>query len=62
MHANLTRALAHCQSAQGDTDLEMWHAVDTKIAALIDRLISDHDEAGPMTRALLQRISSQRKP
>lgn len=64
-HAELTRALAHCQSANaepGDADLGLWHAVDTKIAALIDRLITDHDEGGPEARAILHRISSGRMP
>ena len=36
------------------TDLALWQRCDDRCADIIDRLISEFDEAGPEARALLQ--------
>ena len=51
-------ATQECNPADLDAgDLELWHACDRRCAEIIERLIREHDEAGPAARAIIQRIA-----
>ena len=56
----LKEALAATQECNPNdlkaADLELWHACDRRIEQIIEVLIAQHDECGPMARAIIQRI------
>lgn len=66
---DLTQALKEALAATAETDpreldaadLELWHLCDRRIEQIIDRLISQHDEAGPAAREVLARIQAEAK-
>lgn len=62
---DLTQALAEGLQAMQETDpreldaagLLLWHVCNDKCEQIIEALIAQHDEAGPMAREVLQRIA-----
>lgn len=62
---DLTQALAEGLAAMQETDpreldtagLLLWHLCNDKCEQIIEQLIAQHDEAGPMAREVLQRIA-----
>lgn len=64
MHHALREALQVCSETDPrelDQDgLALWRECDDRCAAIIERLIREHDECGPAARALLARFSTNR--
>jgi hypothetical protein len=55
-------ATVECNPAELDAgDLELWHLCDRRIEQIIEVLIGQHDEVGPVAREVLARIQAEAK-